>query len=126
MRILIIEDSDAIRRMIEALMRARGHDVTAFANGSRGLEEALANPPDAVLLDLNLPGTYDGFDVCRKLREEPMTKGTPVIIISASGDEESKTHALAAGANAYYTKPFSPTALLKELEAFRTRQKSVP
>jgi DNA-binding response OmpR family regulator len=75
--------------------------------------------PDVILLDLNLPGSLDGFDVCARLRADPQTKSVPILIISAMDDSGSKTRALEAGANAYYTKPFSPTALLKEIEGLR-------
>lgn len=125
MRILVIEDSDSIRRLIEALMQARGHQVVAVSTGAKGLEEAMANPPDAVLLDLHLPGSFDGFDVCRRLRASPTTRTVPIIVISAMADNESRLRALENGASAYYTKPFSPTALLKEIEAGPTRG-SVP
>jgi DNA-binding response OmpR family regulator len=120
MRILIIEDSDAIRRMIEALVSGRGHQVEAVSTGPKGLEAALANPPDAILLDLNLPGLH-GFEVCERLRANPATQATPILIISATSDDDAKDRALKAGANAYYTKPFSPMALLKEIEQLRTR-----
>jgi CheY-like chemotaxis protein len=126
MRILIVEDSDAIRRMIEALVTARGFQVTAVSNGAKGLEAAAINVPDVVLLDLNLPGTYDGLEVCRRLRAEPATQSTPIVIITAMADAESKQRALEAGCTAYYTKPFSPTALLKEIGSFKLRQRSVP
>jgi DNA-binding response OmpR family regulator len=117
MRILIVEDSDSIRYMIETLVSARGHEVEAVSTGSKGIQAALARPPDAVLLDLHMAGTYDGFDVCRKLRESDDTRTVPIIVISALTDPASKGRAIEAGATAYYTKPFSPTALLKELEA---------
>ncbi|MEO8797092.1 MAG: response regulator [Polyangiaceae bacterium] len=116
MRILIIEDADSIRRMIEALVSGRGHAVEAANSGARGVELALANPPDLVLLDLNLPGTLDGFQVCEKLRADATTKAVPIVIISALDDEDSKRRAQEVGANGYYTKPFSPMALLKEIE----------
>ena len=126
MRILIVEDSDSIRRLIEALVSGRGFDVDAVASGSKGLEIAFAKTPDVVLLDLNLPGSYDGVEVCKRLRENPLTKSVPVIIITAMADAESKRRALDAGASAFYTKPFSPTSLLKEIDAIRVRQHSVP
>ncbi len=126
MRILIVEDSDSIRRMIEALVTARGFEVNAVPTGTKGLDIAFATPPDVVLLDLNLPGSYDGFEVCRRLRANPLTRSVPVVIITAMADAESKRRALEAGATAYYTKPFSPTALLKEIDAFRRRQRSSP
>jgi DNA-binding response OmpR family regulator len=126
MRILIIEDSDSIRRMIEALVKARGFDVTAVPSGAKGLDVAFETVPDVVLLDLNLPGSYDGYEVCRRLRANPLTRGLPIVIITAMDDAESKRRAIEAGANAYYTKPFSPTALLKEIDSFQRRQKSLP
>jgi DNA-binding response OmpR family regulator len=126
MRILIVEDSDSIRRMIEALVAARGHHVTAVSNGAKGLEEAFGSPPDVILLDLNLPGSFDGFQVCERVRANPLTRSVAILIISATSDDDAKQRALAAGATAYYTKPFSPMALLKEIEAIRTKQRSIP
>jgi CheY-like chemotaxis protein len=105
--------------MIEALVTGRGHAVTGVANGAKALEEAMHSTPDIVLLDLNLPGLYDGFEVCRRLRLDPATRTVPVVIISAMDDPDSRSKAAAAGATAYYTKPFSPIALLKEIEKLK-------
>ena len=116
MRILVVEDQDSIRKMIEALVQARGYSVTAVANGAKAIDVATTDPPKLVLLDLMLPGQYDGFEVCRRLRAHPTTRSIPVIIISALDDPDSRAKATDAGANAYYTKPFSPIALLKEIE----------
>lgn len=122
MRILIIEDAESIRHMIETLVSARGHEVEAVPSGARGLDAAAARPPDAILLDLHLPSGLDGYDVLAKLREAEATRAVPIIVISALSDDESKQRAVDAGATAYYTKPFSPTALLKELEAIPARE----
>ncbi|HEY4012670.1 MAG TPA: response regulator [Polyangiaceae bacterium] len=122
MRILVIEDSDSIRHLIETLVRARGHEVEAVPSGAKGIDSALTRPPDAILLDLNLPGGFDGLDVCRRLRQSPSTRSVPIIVISALTDDASKQGILDAGATAYYTKPFSPTALLKELEWIPVRE----
>lgn len=122
MRILIVEDSDFIRHMIETLVSARGHLVEAVSSGAKGIDSALACPPDAILLDLHLAGTFDGFAVCAKLRESLATRAVPIIVISALTDAASKQTALEAGATAYYTKPFSPTALLKEIESIPARE----
>jgi CheY-like chemotaxis protein len=118
MRILVVEDQDSIRRMIEALVGARGYEVTAVSTGTKAVDVALADPPDMVLLDLMLPG-YDGFEVCRRLRSDPSTRKIPVLIISALDDPESRARAAHAGATAYYTKPFSPIALLKEIDRLK-------
>jgi DNA-binding response OmpR family regulator len=122
MRILVIEDSDSIRSMIEALVGGRGHEVEAVPSGAKGVDSALTHPPDAILLDLHLPGGFDALDVCRRLRYAEPTRAVPIIVISALTDETSKQRALDAGATAYYTKPFSATALLKEIEWIPLRE----
>jgi len=119
MRILVVEDQDSIRRMIEALIQARGYDVTAVASGTKAIDVAMTHPPDLVLLDLMLPGQYDGFEVCRRLRGDPSTSKVPVVVISALDDDNSRARATQAGATAYYTKPFSPIALLKEIDRLK-------
>ena len=115
MRILVVEDQDSIRRMIEALVSARGYSVTAVNSGTKAIDVAATDPPDMVLLDLMIPG-YDGFEVCRRLRGDPTTRSVPILVISAMDDPEARTRATDAGATAYYTKPFSPIALLKEID----------
>ena len=122
MRILVVEDSDSVRQMIETLVSARGHEVVAVPSGAKGVESAMAQPPDAILLDLHLAGSFDGFEVCERLRAHDATRDVPIIVISALSDETSKQRAMNAGATAYYTKPFSPTALLKELETIPARE----
>lgn len=119
MRILVVEDQDSIRRMIEALVKARGHEVITVASGAKAIDACMASAPDVVLLDLMLPGHYDGFEVCRRLRSDPSTRKAAVVVLSALDDDDAKSRALAAGATAFYTKPFSPSALLKEIERLK-------
>jgi DNA-binding response OmpR family regulator len=127
MQILVVEDQDSIRRMIEALVSARGHKVVAVASGAKAVEMAIQTTPEVVLLDLHLPGQYDGFDVCKKLRATPSTQNVPVIIISAKDDAATRAEAVSVGATAYYGKPFSPMALLKEIEKVgRAAKKAEP
>jgi CheY-like chemotaxis protein len=121
MKILVCEDQDSIRRMIEALVQARGYEVTAVASGAKAIDVALTSPPDLVLLDLMLPGQYDGFEVCRRLRADESTRAIPVVVISALDDDDSRARATQAGATAYYTKPFSPIALLKEIDRLKAK-----
>ncbi len=121
MRVLIIEDSNSIVRLIEALMSARGFEVRSASSGARGLQEAFAWRPNVILLDINLPGSYDGIQVCEKLRADELTRDTPVIVVSAMNDDEVKRRAHDAGATAFYEKPFSPLALLKEVEFLQRR-----
>jgi DNA-binding response OmpR family regulator len=121
-RILLVEDQDSIRSLIEALVSARGHNVVAAKTGAKALELAIHAPPDIVLLDLHLPGLYDGFAVCEKLRANPATSAVPVVVISASDDTENRARAAKTGATSYYGKPFSPMALLKEIETLSRRR----
>ena len=121
MRILVVEDQDSIRRMIEALVQARGYGVVAVPNGTKAIDAAMTQAFDLVLLDLMLPGQYDGFEVCKRLKSDPKSRNVPVVIISALDDPDSRRRAAEAGASAYYTKPFSPIALLKEIERLKTQ-----
>ena len=126
MRILVVEDQDAIRRMLEALVSARGHEVIAVTNGAKAIEVVLTAAPNLVLLDLHLPGLFDGYEVCRRIRAHAGTQDVPIIIISARDDAESRQKANLAGATAYYGKPFSPTTLLKHIEKLSPPSKTTP
>jgi CheY-like chemotaxis protein len=117
MRILVCEDQDAIRRMIETLVSASGHEVIGVETGAKAVERALSERFDVLLLDLMLGGKMDGFEVCARVRAEPKTRDLPIFVITALDDAESRRRAFEAGATAYYTKPFSPLALLHELGA---------
>jgi DNA-binding response OmpR family regulator len=124
MRILIVEGSDSIMHMIEALVAARGFEVACANGGARAIEDALANTPDVVLLDLDLQGGVGAIEVCRKLRAQAETELIPIIALGASGDEAVRQSALEAGATTYYRKPFSPISLLKEIEAIKAKLRS--
>lgn len=121
MRVLIVEDSDAIAKMIEALVTPRGFAVKSEPTGPRGLSEAFAWKPDVVLLDVHIPGPFDGIELLTKLKAAPETKDMPVIVISGANDDETRRRAHEAGAMAFYSKPFSPLALLKEMETLLRR-----
>jgi DNA-binding response OmpR family regulator len=121
MRILIIDDSDSIRLMMEALLSARGDELILVGSGVEGLDKSSQLAPDIIVLDLNLRGAYDGFEVCTRLRASDVTRDTPIVVVTSRADEESRSRAVAAGVTAYYTKPFSPTALLKEIDSIKRR-----
>ena len=117
MHILVVEDQDSIRSMIEALVSARGHKVVAVSSGAKALEVAIASPPDVVLLDLHLPGQFDGFAVCSKLRASPPTKDVPVVIISARDDAPSRARATEVGATRITASPSAPWPCSKRSSA---------
>lgn len=103
--------------MIETLVAASGHKVTAVDVGAKAIERALGEDFDVLLLDLMLPGSLDGFAVCERLRADPKTTEMPIFIISAMDDAASQARAMRVGASAFYSKPFSPLALLKDIDA---------
>ena len=88
------------------------------------VEDALANTPDIVLLDLDLPGSLGALDVCKKLRSTSETEIIPIIALGASADEAVRQSALESGATTYYRKPFSPISLLKEIDAIKAKLRS--
>ncbi|MCC6551930.1 MAG: response regulator [Polyangiaceae bacterium] len=120
MRILLCEDQDAIRRMIEALVGASGHEVVGVRTGAEAIELALKEHFDVLLLDLMLPG-MDGFEVCQRLRAEPTTAALPIVVITALDDPESRERAESLGATAYYSKPFRPLELLEYIGGLKAR-----
>jgi two-component system chemotaxis response regulator CheY len=110
-KILIVDDSATMRRMIHASLQ--GVAGVAFEQAATGLEaiERLAlSPVDLVLLDLNMPDMH-GLEVLRFARGHPALREIPIIILTTRGDEESRSAALAAGATRYMTKPFGPDTL---------------
>jgi two-component system KDP operon response regulator KdpE len=112
-RILVVDDEPQIRRALEVNLKARDFDVDAASSGESALRMAAANPPDAVILDLGLPG-IDGLDVIRGLRG---WSTAPIIILSVRDQEAVKVAALEAGADDYVTKPFGIAELVARLRA---------
>jgi two-component system chemotaxis response regulator CheY len=116
-RILIVDDSPTMRRMVMASLR----DICAggFAEAASGLEaiEQLALGPAALMvLDLNMPDMH-GLEVLKFVRSHPAFKTLPVIILTTRGDDASRAAALDAGASLYLTKPFAPGALAAQIRA---------
>ncbi|MFN8050799.1 MAG: response regulator transcription factor [Acidimicrobiales bacterium] len=111
LRLLLIEDEPAMAEIVSTALTARGFSVTVAASGRAGLDEASAQEPDLVVLDLGLPD-LDGIEVCRQLRR---WFSNPIIVLSADGAEDRKVVALDEGADDYVTKPFSMPELLARL-----------
>jgi DNA-binding response OmpR family regulator len=108
-RILIIEDDVTLGGMLSERLRDRGHDAILAADGAQGLQRALDDSPDLVILDLMLPG-LDGWEICRRLRE---TSDVPVLMLTARIDAQDVVRGLELGADDYVRKPFD----LAELES---------
>jgi DNA-binding response OmpR family regulator len=119
-RILVIEDEARLRRVLVDFLRSEGYEVTVATDGATGLQLATVSQPHIIVLDVMLPNV-NGFDVCRSIRSSGIN--TPVLIITAKGEETDKVLGLELGADDYITKPFG----LRELHArIRARLRNVP
>lgn len=116
MRILVCEDQDAIRHMIGTLVTAAGHEVVEVSSGHQAVELVHKEPFDVLLLDLMLPGALDGFEVCERLRSDERSRNLPIFVISAMDEASARPRAMAAGATAYFSKPFRPIELLEDIQ----------
>jgi DNA-binding response OmpR family regulator len=112
--ILIVEDHSTMREAMRLILEHEGFEIREAPDGVIALEMARSQPPDLMFLDLNIPGA-SGADVLAELKNDPATKDVRVIVVTATG-EEGRAFVLSLGADEYFTKPFSPTALLRTVE----------
>jgi adenylate cyclase len=109
-RVLVVDDQPANIRLLDAILTSRGYDVCAAGSGEEALRTINDSTVDLVLLDIVMPG-MDGYEVCRRIREQVHTAYLPVVMVTASGDEE-KVKALEVGADDFLTKPVNQSELL--------------
>ena len=109
-RVLVVDDQPANVRLLEAILVTRAYDVMTASSGEEALKRIAGSEPDLVLLDIVMPG-IDGYEVCRRIRERVETAYLPVVMVTASGDEQ-KVKALEAGADDFLTKPINQSELL--------------
>ena len=121
-RVLVIDDSEPIHKLIVARLRPEGLEVMGEMDGARGLERAIEDAPDLILLDVGLPD-MDGFEVCRRLKEHSTTRNIPIIFLTGTTSTESKVRGLDLGAVDYVTKPFDQVELRARVRAaLRTKR----
>ncbi|HNX51647.1 MAG TPA: response regulator transcription factor [Thermoanaerobaculaceae bacterium] len=118
--VMVIEDEKEIRDLVRYNLERAGYRVAAAADGEEGLERVFRSRPDAVVLDLMLPGR-SGLEVLREIRTEPMTRDLPVIVLTARAAEMDKLLGFEHGADDYVTKPFSPRELVARVQALLRR-----
>ncbi len=118
--ILTVEDDERIRQAVKLALEEEGWDVTEAATGESAMECFTLDPPDVVLIDINLPG-IDGFDVCRQLRRQ---SDVPIIMVTARADTHDVVAGLEAGADDYVTKPFAPKELSARIRAMLRRSRN--
>jgi DNA-binding response OmpR family regulator len=109
-RVLICDDEPYIVESVSYVVRKAGFDVLTAEDGEEALAAAHREKPDLVFLDIMMPGIA-GDEVCRRLKADPSTKDTHVVILTARGQEEDERRAMEMGADEFMTKPFSPRKL---------------
>jgi two-component system phosphate regulon response regulator PhoB len=124
-RILIVEDEAALVTLLRYNLEREGFDVSEARDGDEALVIIEESPPDLILLDWMLPLT-SGIEVCRQIRRKPEAKVTPIIMLTARGEEADKVRGLDSGVDDYVTKPFSPAELLARIRALLRRANPVP
>ncbi|MFN2542941.1 MAG: response regulator transcription factor [Actinomycetota bacterium] len=110
-RILVADDDPVIVRLLQVNFRLEGYEVETAAHGEEAVQKAHDVQPALILLDVMMPGV-DGWEVCRRLKDDPMTSAIPVIFLSARAQDEDRRRGLELGVVDYVTKPFDPGELV--------------
>lgn len=121
LKVLVVDDEDSIIELVRLGLRYEGFQVEACSNGEQALTLAQRINPDVVILDIMLPG-IDGLEVCRRLRNNPLTSDTPVLMLTAKDEVGDRIRGLQTGADDYLTKPFDFYELLERIRAILRRQ----
>jgi len=116
-RILVVDDEDRIRKLVKMYLEREGYETDEADNGQDALDKALNEDYDCILLDLMLP-EIDGIEVCKRVRE---TKSTPIIMLTAKGEENNRVEGFEIGADDYIVKPFSPREVVLRVKALLRR-----
>jgi two-component system alkaline phosphatase synthesis response regulator PhoP len=120
--VMVVEDEKEIRDLLKYNLERAGFRVAAFDDGEVALERLFASRPDALVLDLMLPGR-SGLEILREVREEPATRDLPVVVLTARGAEMDKLLGFEHGTDDYMTKPFSPRELVARVQALLRRSR---
>jgi len=119
LRVLVVDDDPDVAKTIENALR-RSHTVFLALSGVQGIQQARQVKPDVIILDVVMPG-MDGFEVCRRLRDDPLLSATPILFLTARGRTEDRIQGLQLGADDYMTKPFSLQELELRIQAIMRR-----
>ena len=114
-KILIVEDEESLLKLESILLTSRGYEVVGAADGAVALEQVVSERPDLVILDIMLP-EIDGFEVCRRIKQNPETAHIPVLMLTAKKSSQDCDRGMAAGASAYITKPFKSARIVELIQ----------
>jgi CheY-like chemotaxis protein len=116
-KILIVDDQVEVRELVQVTLEIGDYKILTAENGQEALEIAQAEHPDIILMDIMMPGSsVDGLEACRRLKTNADTAHITIVMLSAKGQESDLSAGRAAGADDYFTKPFSPIALIEKVE----------
>jgi two-component system phosphate regulon response regulator PhoB len=116
-KILLVDDQFDIRELVAVTLRRDGVEILQASSGEEAVAVARAEKPVLVLMDVTMPGRLDGLEATRAIKADPETRACVVILLTANGQEFDRRLGLEAGADAYFTKPFSPLALMECIES---------
>jgi two-component system cell cycle response regulator len=116
-RILVVDDLEANRRLLQAKLSAEYYDVLTAQRGEEAVQIAKRERPDLVLMDVMMPGGIDGYEACRRIKAQPETRHIPVVIVTTLDDRESRVRGLRAGAEEFLTKPIDDVQLLARVKS---------
>ena len=120
-KILIVDDHEKIRELVGATLDGiADYQIFEAYNGKQAVELARKEQPDLILMDVAMPGEYDGLEATRILKGEPSTRGIHIIMLTAKGQTVDKEEGKQAGADGYFVKPFSPIELIRRIESVLT------
>jgi two-component system phosphate regulon response regulator PhoB len=116
-KILIVDDQPEVRELVDVTLRIGDYTILQAVSGDQALAVAHTEHPDLILLDVMMPNsTIDGFEVCRRIKSDPMTQNIYVVMLTARGQEADMELGKQVGADDYFTKPFSPLQLMNKIE----------
>jgi len=113
-KIMLADDDQTIRLLVNATLRSDAYELIEASDGEEALTLARQELPDLILLDVTMP-KVDGFEVCRRLKADPKTKDIRIIMLTARAQDADREQGETLGADGYFTKPFSPLALLGKI-----------
>jgi CheY-like chemotaxis protein len=123
-KILIVDDQLEVRELVQVTLEIGDYQILAAENGQQAIDVAQAEHPDIILLDIMMPGSnVDGLEVCHRLKNDPATADMTIVMLSAKGQESDIEAGRQAGADDYFTKPFSPIALIEKVEEVMNKDK---
>ncbi|ABQ27304.1 response regulator transcription factor [Geotalea uraniireducens] len=120
-KILVVEDEESLLKLESILLTSKGYLVTGVMDGRAALEEIKTNRPDLVILDIMLP-EIDGFEVCKRIKENNETKSIPVVMLTAKKSNQDVERGRQVGADAYITKPFRSARVMEVIEGLIGKQ----